>query len=171
MQNIKNSIEQLSQTLGESLIKHQIKLTSAESCTGGGLAFVITEIPGSSAWFERGFVTYSNQAKIDLLGVPAEIIEQYGAVSEETASAMAIGALKFSQAEISIAITGIAGPTGGTRDKPVGTVWFGWSHKILGTDTVVKYFSGSRKKIRKQAIQFALENLCKFIEEVTITGL
>jgi nicotinamide-nucleotide amidase len=128
----------------------------AESCTGGLLAADLTKLPGSSMWFDRGFVTYSNAAKQTLLGVSEKTLAQYGAVSHEIVQAMAEGALKNSQAQIALAITGIAGPTGGTFEKPVGTVWFAVVSKKHAAVTYVKKFEGSRDKVRKQAVNFAL---------------
>jgi nicotinamide-nucleotide amidase len=148
----------IAKNLGIFLQQNQIKLVTAESCTGGGLAYAITAIPGSSNWFERGFVTYSNESKQELLGVNASTLEQYGAVSEQTAIEMAQGALQTSHADISMAITGIAGPDGGTTEKPVGTVWFAWgtTKKI---QSQLKLFQGDRESIREQAIEFALQTL------------
>jgi len=162
---MKFTIEQLAATLGNRLKECEFKLVTAESCTGGGLAYAITEIPGSSEWFERGLITYSNQSKIELLGIDTKILCTNGAVSEETARAMSEGALTNSHANISLAITGIAGPDGGTSDKPVGTVWFSWSCKIRGTHAIVRQFKGNRKAIREQSVLLALENLCAFVEE------
>ncbi len=139
------------------------KIVTAESCTGGLLSTYLTEQPGSSAWFERGFVTYSNQAKQDLLGVSLTTLETYGAVSEETAKEMTEGALKNSRANISIAITGIAGPDGGSREKPVGTVCFGFAGTNFETITETKYFSGDRAGIREQAARFGLEKLAEIL--------
>ena len=134
-------------------------IATAESCTGGWAAQVITHTAGSSAWFERGFVTYSNQAKIDMLGVRAETLEKFGAVSQETAAEMATGALKKSNAMISLAITGIAGPTGGSPGKPVGTVCFAWC--CVGEKAVAEtaLFAGDREAIRRQAVVHALRGL------------
>ncbi len=154
-------INQLALTLSHQLKKRGWKLVTAESCTGGGLAYFITEIPGSSDWFERGFVTYSNAAKKELLGVRAETLDQYGAVSQQTAHEMAEGALKHSDAQISIAITGIAGPTGGSLEKPVGMVWFGFAGIEMATVTEVQHFAGDRHAVRERSIQFALERLIK----------
>ncbi len=151
--------DQLAETLGRHLKKRGWKICVAESCTGGGLAFRITDIAGSSEWFERGFVTYSNLAKQELLGVKSSTLQSFGAVSEETAREMAEGALQRSPAQISLAITGIAGPDGGSSEKPVGTVWFGWTSIEMKTKTELKIFSGDRKKIREQSIRFALEKL------------
>jgi nicotinamide-nucleotide amidase len=135
------------------------KLATAESCTGGGVAYQLTELPGSSAWFERGFVTYSNLAKVEMLGVKQSLLDTLGAVSEPVARAMAEGALSNSQAQVSIAITGIAGPDGGSKDKPVGTVWFSWASIDAETQSAVQLFSGDRSEVRSQSIRFGLENL------------
>ncbi|GAB4203875.1 MAG: CinA family protein [Tibeticola sp.] len=135
-------------------------LATAESCTGGLIAAACTDLAGSSAWFERGFVTYSNAAKTELLGVDATLIARHGAVSEPVARAMAEGALRHSPAQISIAVTGIAGPTGGSAEKPVGTVWFGWSLRGTGgalrTDTEHRHFTGDRAAVRAQTVAHAL---------------
>ncbi len=135
------------------------RLATAESCTGGGLAEVVTSIPGSSAWFERGFVTYSNDAKSEMLGVSAETLRRFGAVSEQCAREMAEGALRHSRADIGVAITGIAGPEGGSADKPVGTVWIAWAGRDRPTVVVLKNFGGDRRAIRAQAVEAALEGL------------
>jgi nicotinamide-nucleotide amidase len=152
---------ELSQQLALLLQKNGQQLVVAESCTGGGLAAAITALPGASAWFERGFVTYSNEAKIELLGVRAETIEKFGAVSEETAAEMAAGALKNSHASISISITGIAGPSGGSPEKPVGTVCFGLAKINSTPKTHREIFKGSRHEIQACAITFALQWLIK----------
>ncbi len=156
-------IYQLALTLGQRLKKRGWKLVTAESCTGGGLAYFITDIPGSSDWLERGYVTYSNAAKQELLHVPLNTLKHSGAVSRETAEAMAEGALAHSEAQLSVAITGIAGPTGGSPEKPVGTVWFGWAGIHADTVTEVQHFSGDRHAVREQSICFALERLIDFI--------
>lgn len=140
-------------------------MATAESCTGGGLAEILTRIPGSSAWFERGFVTYSNESKHELLSVPTEKLEQYGAVSEETASAMAEGALENSRADYSVAITGIAGPDGGTEDKPVGTICFAWCKRGAGGTTTRICFEGDRLKIREQACLLAMQGLLERLQK------
>jgi nicotinamide-nucleotide amidase len=155
---------QLAESIANYLIAKNLYLVSAESCTGGGIAYLLTEIPGSSIWFERGYVTYSNDAKKELLNVTEDILNNYGAVSRETAQAMAEGALQNSHAHISIAVTGIAGPDGGTKEKPVGTVWFGWARMGLHTKTALRNFTGDRHAIREQAIQFALEELVNIIQ-------
>lgn len=132
---------------------------TAESCTGGGIAHAITSISGSSEWFERGFVTYSNQAKMDLLGVPDNMITEHGAVSEATAKAMAEGALKNSLAGFSVSVTGIAGPDGGSKAKPVGTVWIAWAGGLLPTEATCYQFEGDREAVREQTIFQALSGL------------
>lgn len=139
-------------------------LVTAESCTGGGLAYMLTSIPGSSTWFERGFVTYSNDAKRELLGVSQELLDSYGAVSEQTAAAMAAGAVENSHAAVSIAITGIAGPEGGLEEKPVGTVCLAWSIRNGEVRTTRVVFDGDRRKVREQAILMALQGLLDLLE-------
>jgi len=141
------------------------KMVVAESCTGGLLAASITHRPGSSAVFERGFVTYSNEAKIELLGVQANTLEKYGAVSEKTAEEMAIGALKNSSADISLSITGIAGPDGGSDNKPVGLVYFGFALKGGSSGGMKHNFDGSREQIRGKAAHTALKHLISILEE------
>ena len=133
-------------------------MATAESCTGGMIAAACTDLAGSSDWFERGFVTYSNAAKIDLLGVPAALIEQHGAVSEAVARVMALGAVSNSRAQVSVAVTGVAGPAGGSTAKPVGTVWFGWC--VQGqADTEMLRFDGDRAQVRSQTVRYALAGL------------
>jgi nicotinamide-nucleotide amidase len=133
-------------------------VASAESCTGGLIAAACTELSGSSDWFERGFVTYSNAAKTDSLGVPAALIAEHGAVSEPVARAMAVGAVAHSAAHCALSVTGVAGPTGGSADKPVGTVWFGWSTPA-GVATEHRRFDGDRAAVRAQAVRHALAGL------------
>ena len=165
-------IEDLTQQLGDQLRDKDIEISTAESCTGGGVAEAITSIAGSSGWFDRGFVTYSNQAKQDMLGVQPETLREFGAVSEETAREMSAGALLLSFAQISVSITGIAGPDGGTDDKPVGTIWFAWSTKTdsleIETQTKKELFSGDRNSIRQQAVVTALEGLLKLAQGKTL---
>lgn len=148
---------------GETLKKNNLKLVTAESCTGGGLSFWITSIPGSSHWFERGLVTYSDEAKMDLLSVNPKTLATFGAVSEQTVQAMAEGALKKSLADVSIAITGIAGPTGGSPQKPVGMVWIAWAKQDTSIRTQCEVFAGDRDNIRTKTIEKALEGLIHFI--------
>ena len=149
----------LSAAVGLACRRHGALLATAESCTGGWAAQVITHTSGSSAWFERGFVTYANEAKIEMLGVRPETLEQFGAVSPEIAAEMEAGALAHSNALISLAITGIAGPGGGSPGKPVGTVCFAWCRttETAGAETAV--FAGDREAIRRQAVIHALRGL------------
>jgi nicotinamide-nucleotide amidase len=150
--------------LGVALKQRKLTLVLAESCTGGMVAQAVTSVAGSSAWFDRGFVTYSNVAKIEMLGVRAETLEKYGAVSEEAASEMALGSLKHSHAHIAASITGIAGPNGGSQDKPVGTVCFGFA-KANQFTTTTQYFTGSRKQIRLQAAIFLMQQLVQQLNQ------
>ena len=153
-------LQQLAVEVGQALRQRQWLLSTAESCTGGWVAKTLTDVVGSSAWFERGFVTYTNVAKREMLGVPASIIDTHGAVSELTVREMARGALQHSRADISLAITGIAGPGGGSEAKPVGLVWFAWANKnetLIRSESVV--FGGEREAVRRQAVRFALQNL------------
>ena len=145
--------------LSEQLIQQNRMLVTAESCTGGGVAYAITEMPGSSEWFERGFVTYSNAAKQEQLGVPHELIARFGAVSEQVAAAMALGALQHSHADFSVAVTGVAGPDGGTEEKPVGTVCFGWAQRGAEARTARVVFDGNRQQVRELSILTALQGL------------
>lgn len=158
-----NDIIELAARTGRLLQGGGLLLVTAESCTGGGVAQAITEIAGSSEWFERGFVTYSNLSKTEMLGVPAALIAQHGAVSEEVAAAMAEGALASSHAHIALSTTGIAGPGGGVPGKPVGTVCFGWAvrHRTF-TERLV--YAGDRQAVRQQSIERALQGLLRFLE-------
>ncbi len=149
----------LSEAVGSACHQRRLLLATAESCTGGWAAQVITHTAGSSAWFERGVVTYSNEAKIDMLGLRPETLLQFGAVSTETAAEMAEGALKNSKALISLAITGIAGPSGGSPGKPVGTVCFAWCRAGQAADTETRVFAGDREAVRRQAVIHALKGL------------
>lgn len=149
----------LSRRVGEALRERSLTLSTAESCTGGWVAQVVTHTAGSSAWFERGFVTYTNESKVDMLGVRTITIEGFGAVSKEAAAEMATGALSNSKAMISLAITGIAGPTGGSPGKPVGTVCFGWCLRGQPPETEICRFGGDREAIRRQSVIHALEGL------------
>ena len=162
-----SSITSLTQQLAQILLAKGFKIALAESCTGGLLAAQLTSLAGSSDWFERGFITYSNQAKEESIGVPKEVIERYGAVSEEVAKAMAEGVLNHSLAQVSAAITGIAGPGGGSANKPVGMVCFAWGMQVddqIQTRSQTKQFSGDRQSIREQACVYAIESL---LEQLT----
>ncbi len=148
----------LCEQLAQALKQRGWTLASAESCTGGLIAACCTTLSGSSDWFERGFVTYSNAAKTEMLGVPAELIERHGAVSEPVARAMALGALARSRAQIGVAVTGVAGPTGGSAEKPVGTVCFGWA--ISGQAWAERLrFDGDRDAVRAATVEQALRGL------------
>jgi nicotinamide-nucleotide amidase len=147
---------QLSRRLGEQLQQRHWRIATAESCTGGGVAAAITAIPGSSAWFEYGIVSYANAAKEKLLGVSNEILVREGAVSEAVVIEMARGALALSGADIAVAISGVAGPSGGSPEKPVGTVWFAWVMATGEIKTESKWFDGDRMEVQKRAVAFAL---------------
>jgi len=149
----------MAEQLGRALLKQRLRLATAESCTGGGLGYAITAVAGSSRWFERGFITYSNEAKQEMLSVPHDTLATHGAVSEQTAASMAIGALVHTPADIAVSITGIAGPDGGTPDKPVGTVCFGWCRRGGDTRTTRIVFQGDRARVREQSILAALQGL------------
>jgi len=145
--------------LGKALQARGARVATAESCTGGLVAGAITAIAGSSAWFERGFVTYSNEAKIEMLGVAAGTLAAHGAVSEATAAEMASGALARSRADVTVAVTGIAGPDGGTPGKPVGTVCFGWARRGGAVATATRHFPGDRAAVRAATVDVALQGI------------
>lgn len=136
--------------------QHRLVLVTAESCTGGWIAKTLTDLSGSSAWFDGGAVSYSNEAKVSLLGVRRETLEQHGAVSEETALEMVSGALEFFGAGVAVAVTGVAGPTGGTPQKPVGTVWIGWQRRGAEAHARLFHFAGDREAVRRQTVAAAL---------------
>ncbi|MEG3755927.1 nicotinamide-nucleotide amidohydrolase family protein [Psychromonas arctica] len=161
------TVQELAQILGKKLTNAGLVATTAESCTGGGVAYAITEISGSSLWFDRSFITYSNGAKTQMLDVETSLITEFGAVSKEVVNAMAIGAVKNSDADIAVAISGIAGPDGGSDEKPVGTVCIAWYNAHSGHKTESYLFVGDRSAIRKQAIRLALLGL---IENVDALG-
>ena len=145
-------------SLAASLLRRGWMLSTAESCTGGMIAAACTDLAGSSQWFERGFVSYSNEAKQEMLGVPHALIEQHGAVIEAVAQAMVLGALKKSQAQVTLAVTGIAGPTGGSQAKPVGTVWFAFAGP-WGVRSGMQRFAGDRAAVRRAAAVHALRHM------------
>lgn len=145
--------------LARELLDRQWRCVTAESCTGGGVAQALTELPGSSDWFERGFVTYSNDAKVELLGVERHTLERFGAVSEQTARQMVEGALRGSRGQAAIAVTGVAGPSGGSPDKPVGTVVFAWALQGVGTTSHIRRLDGDRSAVRWAAVAHAIEGL------------
>lgn len=148
--------------LADLLLQKTWFMATAESCTGGLIAGACTDLAGSSAWFERGFVTYSNEAKSEMLGVDSELISAHGAVSEPVARAMAAGALRRSNTQAAVAVTGVAGPTGGSAEKPVGTVWFGWSIRGILTSEK-KLFDGDRAAIRQATVRHALIRLRELV--------
>jgi nicotinamide-nucleotide amidase len=157
-----NDIERLA----ELLLARQWMLATAESCTGGLIAAACTDLSGSSLWFERGFVTYSNEAKAEALGVASALIEAHGAVSEVVARAMAFGAIRHSHAQVGVGVTGVAGPTGGSPDKPVGLVWFGFM--VDGQlSSEKRQFEGDRAAIRAQAVRHAVARLIALISDVS----
>ncbi|WP_325891754.1 nicotinamide-nucleotide amidase [Grimontia sp. NTOU-MAR1] len=153
----------LATQIGERLKASNQTVTTAESCTGGGISYVLTEVAGSSAWFERAFVTYSNDAKRELVGVATDTLVDHGAVSEEVVAEMAAGALKEANADFALAVSGIAGPTGGSEEKPVGMVCFGWA-TCKGTVTETCLFEGNRREIRHNTIAHSLCRLLSYLD-------
>lgn len=168
MTRTQRRIIELAESVGGALLARRMSLATAESCTAGGVAYAVTQVAGSSQWFDRGFVTYSNAAKRQVLGVSATELRLYGAVSEPVARAMARGALVSSDAQMSVGITGIAGPGGGSEDKPVGLVCFSWALRRAGElrlRTESRRLSGNRAAVRSQAIIVALEGLLQMLAE------
>jgi nicotinamide-nucleotide amidase len=153
----------LVEQLAQRLLALGWRLSTAESCTGGLIAAACTELAGSSEWFERGFVSYSNAAKTELLGVDAALIERHGAVSEEVARAMVQGAISQSHAQVALAVTGVAGPSGGSAAKPIGTVWFGWATPA-GVVSEMRRFNGDRRHVRQATVLHALERLLALVK-------
>ncbi len=149
----------LAESVGNALKQRALMLATAESCTGGWVGEVVTAVPGSSLWFDRGFITYSNEAKQEMLGVAAATLANYGAVSEPTVREMASGALNNSRAQAALAISGIAGPGGATAEKPVGTVWFAWAFANGAVASERRMFAGGRREVRQQAVERALRGL------------
>ena len=168
--DISRRLEQLSADLGRALRAEHLMLTTAESCTAGGVAYAVTLSPGSSQWFDRGFVTYANDAKMQVLGVAPAYLRDFGAVSEPVARAMALGALSHSNAQVAVAVTGIAGPDGATETKPVGTVGFAWAIRRdpaqpAWVRTETRRFDGDRHAVRMQSIVTALESLIGLLKQ------
>ena len=159
-----DSITKLVAQLAEKLTKRNATITTVESCTGGGISYALTHVPGSSVWFERGFVTYSNSAKSEWVGVSMDLIIKYGAVSNQVAREMALGGRSSANADYGISVTGIAGPGGGSDDKPVGTVCFGWAGPDALIDTKREVFQGDRASIRQQSISYALQGILERID-------
>jgi nicotinamide-nucleotide amidase len=153
------TLDRIARRVGEQLKAKGLVLATAESCTGGWVAQAVTAVAGSSEWFDRGFVTYSNDAKREMLGVRAETLDRHGAVSEETAREMAAGALAASRAQLAVAITGIAGPAGGTAQKPVGVVCFAWARRGVPIESATQRFDGDREAVRRQSVLFGLQGV------------
>ena len=156
--NQEQLVSEFIRLLADLMLKNGLFLATAESCTGGLIAAACTDLAGSSGWFERGFVTYSNAAKTELLGVDAALIAQHGAVSEPVARAMAFGAIRHSHAQVSVAVTGVAGPSGGSLEKPVGMVWFGFSVSGMLTSELMR-FDGDRASVRAATVSHAVRGL------------
>ena len=163
LSGMEEELAEVARQLGERLLTKGLCMATAESCTGGWVAKVLTDIAGSSAWFERGFVTYSNAAKQELLGVLPETIAADGAVSEPVVREMVRGAIARSAADLALAVSGIAGPGGGSAEKPVGTVWFAWGCANRPVVTRLVHFSGDREQIRRQAVRVALQGASELI--------
>jgi nicotinamide-nucleotide amidase len=152
--------------LAAALGRNGWKMAAAESCTGGWISKICTDLPGSSDWFERGFVTYSNEAKMEMLGVEAGVLKSHGAVSREVAEQMAMGAIKYAPIQASLAVTGVAGPDGGSEDKPVGTVWFAWSFGEQQLESECCRFSGGRDEVRRKTVEHALQGLLLRLQSI-----
>lgn len=163
-----DQIQQLVKALAQLALEKQVRIVTAESCTGGWVAQEITALAGSSDWFECGFVTYSNEAKTRMLGVPEALFITDGAVSEPVVVAMAEGAVTNSRASLSVSISGVAGPGGGTPQKPVGTVWMAWHLKGVGSENCCFQFTGDRHAVRQQAVVEALKGLIKQLNKSTV---
>jgi len=159
---VQDSGRLLAQQVGTALKEHGMTLVTAESCTGGAIAQAVTMIPGSSDWFDRGFVTYSNTSKEEMLGVSPHTLVEHGAVSEQTVREMADGALQYSRAQVAVSVSGIAGPTGGTPEKPVGMVWFAWATND-DVQTACHQLSGDRDAIRAKSVQIALQGVLNLL--------
>lgn len=157
------STEEICKSLAELLTRNGLKLATAESCTGGMIAAACTDLAGSSAWFDRGFITYSNAAKAELLAVEERLLRRAGAVCEGVVRAMVLGALSHSQAQVAISVTGVAGPTGGSPAKPVGTVWFGFAApgQVI---TEKRHFEGDRAQVRAATVHYALKRLLELLD-------
>jgi nicotinamide-nucleotide amidase len=160
-----DSLTPLATLLGAHLREQEMLLATAESCTGGWVAQAVTAVAGSSRWFERGFVTYSNEAKMEMLHVRADTLHAHGAVSEQTAREMAVGALAHSHAHVAVAITGIAGPDGGTVEKPVGTVCFAWARTNRKVQAETRHFTGDRESVRQQSVSVALQGVIDLLDD------
>ncbi|MFZ2541084.1 MAG: nicotinamide-nucleotide amidase [Gallionella sp.] len=153
--------------VGGALKSHRLLLVTAESCTGGGVAQAITDVAGSSTWFDRGFITYSDLSKQQMLGVSDATLKQHGAVSEATVREMVEGALKNSSSQVALAVSGIAGPNGGSPEKPVGTVWFAWGIKGGETHAQRQHLSGNRDEVRAQSVRISLQGVINLLNKFT----
>ncbi|WP_022964079.1 CinA family protein [Halopseudomonas pelagia] len=162
-------IDSAAARLGNALRREGLLVTAAESCTGGGICEAITRVSGSSAWFHSGFVTYANHSKARWLNVSEADLAAHGAVSEPVVRAMALGALEAGEADLAVAVSGIAGPDGGTPEKPVGTVWFAWASRGGETYSLCKRLQGSRREVRAQTVLHALEGLLKLIDRRAVS--
>ena len=158
---------EVAEKAGRALERRGLMLATAESCTGGWIAQAVTAVPGSSAWFERGFVTYTYVSKREMLGVQGDTLEKHGAVSEAVVLEMAAGALKASHAQISVAVIGVAGPSGGTPEKPVGTICFAWARENGSARAETRHFEGDREAVRRQSVVYALDVLVDILERST----
>jgi nicotinamide-nucleotide amidase len=168
------TLDRIASELGGHLKALGLTLATAESCTGGWVAKVVTDVPGSSAWFDRGYVTYSNEAKVEMLGVSAQALDAEGAVSEAVVREMVLGALAHSRASVALAVSGVAGPEGGTEDKPVGTVWFAWARAEAGDVQVWTQhlqFAGDREEVRHQSVRVGLARLLELLTQAPPTGV
>ena len=165
-----DELNQLAAQVGAALKSRGLMLASVESCTGGWVGEVVTSVPGSSHWYDRGFITYTNESKQEMLGVAAQTLAEFGAVSEQTVREMAAGALKHSRAHITLAISGIAGPGGGTPNKPVGTVCVAWATRSGAGLSQMIHFQGDRTAVRRQAVVAALQGVLRMVEGETITA-
>jgi nicotinamide-nucleotide amidase len=171
-QSVEENVRQLVKEVASRFLEQGLVLATAESCTGGWIAQVVTSLPGSSGWFDSGFVTYSNNAKQRLLNVPAGLFSESGpgAVSEETVRAMAAGALANSDASVAVATSGIAGPDGGSEDKPVGTVWFAWAHQDGRSRTRRCLFEGDRYNVRIRSVEQAFKGVIELLDTTMVPG-
>ncbi|GGC85937.1 CinA family protein [Halopseudomonas salina] len=169
MSNYDHLIDATAARLGNVLQRHGLNVSAAESCTGGGICEAITRVSGSSAWFQTGFVTYANQSKSRWLGVHEGDLQAHGAVSEPVVRAMASGALAAAEADIAVAVSGIAGPDGGTAEKPVGTVWFAWALRDGTVSSGCRRLQGNRREVRAQTVLHSLEGLIKAAEQLAVS--
>lgn len=156
-------IDRLAQQLGDLLFERKLKIATVESCTGGFISEAITRIPGSSSWFDRGFVTYTNVAKQDLVGVSSDTLNTHGAVSRAVAREMASGGIRSSRADLAVSVTGIAGPDGGSKEKPVGSVWIAWADRDGNITDRGFHFEGDRQKVREASVESALSGAIELL--------